>query len=85
MNEIQVRQQKKNRAILSEIVVIAILFAIPSILFYIKNKTILNYSGGWTFLMENTLRFDATTRTYIIFNSICFVYGTIFCYAEKSG
>lgn len=83
MNEIQIKLRKKSKLIKIEILLISFILVIPSIVFYAKNKSILPYEGGWTFLMENTLQLDATTRTYFIFNCIYFISCDLFSYFKK--
>lgn len=80
MSEEQLKQRKKNKLIKTEIILISILLAIPSIVFYGKNKSILPYEGGWTFLIQNTLQLNATTRIGFIFNCVYLIPCYLFSY-----
>lgn len=71
MNETQKDQKKTAHKAQLFMLLTAILLAMPSMIYDIQNKTILNYPASWTFLMENTLHLDATTRTDVIFNCVC--------------
>ncbi len=79
MNETQKVQKKTNHKIQLVMVVTAILFAVPSLIYDIQNKTMLNYPTNWTFLMEHTLNLDATTGlilfliAFVFFTAIYFV------------
>ncbi len=79
MNETQKSQKKIGHKIQLVMMVTAILFALPSVIYYTQNKTILNYPASWTFLMEHTLNLDATTGlilfliAFVFFTAIYFV------------
>jgi len=85
MEEINKKQNKKDNIILKTLFIIScIIFAIPSITYYIKNKTVFKFEPWFQFLLNNTDRIEQTMVYIVILIALTVFYFLIVKNREKT-
>lgn len=84
MEEINKKQKKETKTILKILFIIScIIFAIPSITYYIENKTVLKFEPWFQFLLNDTNRIEQTMVYILILIALTVFYFLIVKNREK--